>query len=562
MSAVQVTEVESGSPVQSSRTQWTWASPDAPLRINLSLQMISRLRADLERSLDQNSSENELGGVLLGRANRTPATLDILDYAVLPPAADSAGSYCLDIAQLDRLRRKRGELYVVGYFRTQPDGALHLRRPEVNIISDHFRGATDVVLLIRTIPPFRAGFLFWDGEAFVQFSVQDFPFDATALVQESPEPQKAAIKIDGMRDDPTIFPAITEPVVPLRTPVEATSAPRKTVPVHRNMVAAGIAAMGVIGLSLLFWNDPPWASRPRPKPASPEVVAHKVQAPVPPPLPVQAKGAPLNKKDARPPIPPGAKPVAVPPRGAAPLTAATAVKPPAPVARAVPPPATPTAPPLTPQPASSTSRSSTSAPAASSPVVFPPIAEPAPPPPSTPASAPVVSTTPAGAVKESPANPPTVAPALTLPTPPVPKEVAAPKKEDAAVTPAPPAPIVRPPTPSRYAGGWSYPLNNGLFHGSQPEIVEVTIQESNGRLTGSAYARFRVPNERPRSMRFQFSGPVRAGRTQAFNMETADGLKGTIELIPGPNPNLLELNFQTNPENGNGDSGNMILIKK
>jgi hypothetical protein len=63
-------------------------------------------------------------------------------------------------------------------------------------------------------------------------------------------------------------------------------------------------------------------------------------------------------------------------------------------------------------------------------------------------------------------------------------------------------------------------------------------------------------------MRFQFSGPVRAGRTQAFNMETADGLKGTIELIPGPNPNLLELNFQTNPENGNGDSGNMILIKK
>lgn len=269
MSAVQVTEVESGSPVQSSRTQWTWASPDAPIRINLSLQMISRLRADLEqRSRDQDSSENEIGGVLIGRANRTPATLDILDYAILPPAADSAANYCLDIAQLERLRRKRGEPYVVGYFRTQPDGALHLRRPEVSLISDHFRGATDVVLLIRTIPPFRAGFLFWDGEAFVQFSVQDFPFDATALVQESPQPKKATIKIDGMRDDPTVFPAITEPVAPLRTPVEATSAQRKTFPVHRNMVAAAIGVAGIVGLSMLFWSDPPWASRP--KPAVPE----------------------------------------------------------------------------------------------------------------------------------------------------------------------------------------------------------------------------------------------------------------------------------------------------
>jgi hypothetical protein len=101
-----------------------------------------------------------------------------------------------------------------------------------------------------------------------------------------------------------------------------------------------------------------------------------------------------------------------------------------------------------------------------------------------------------------------------------------------------------------------------MYHGNQPEIVEVTIQESNGRLTGSAYARFKVPNERPRTLRFQFSGQVRAGRSQALTMETVDGVKGTVELIPGPSPNLLELNFQTATENGNGESGNMILLKK
>ena len=79
-------------------------------------------------------------------------------------------------------------------------------------------------------------------------------------------------------------------------------------------------------------------------------------------------------------------------------------------------------------------------------------------------------------------------------------------------------------------------MNNGLYHGSEPEIVDVTIQETNGHLSGTAYARFRAPNEPARTLRFQFTGDVRAGRTQVFSLETVDGVKGSLELIPGTSP--------------------------
>jgi hypothetical protein len=43
---------------------------------------------------------------------------------------------------------------------------------------------------------------------------------------------------------------------------------------------------------------------------------------------------------------------------------------------------------------------------------------------------------------------------------------------------------------------------------------------------------------------------------------TGDGTPGTIELIPGPAFNLLEVNFQTDPQPNKIRLGNFILVKK
>lgn len=130
--------------------------------------------------------------------------------------------------------------------------------------------------------------------------------------------------------------------------------------------------------------------------------------------------------------------------------------------------------------------------------------------------------------------------------------------------PIPAPPTVTPVPLARYVGAWTYPPANGLYHGAQPEFFDVLVTEENGRATGSAFARFKLP---PGStgdpiLRFDFKGEFQASRRQVFNLVTADGAKGTIELIPGPAFNLLEVNFQTEPKPGKVRQADVVLVKK
>lgn len=147
----------------------------------------------------------------------------------------------------------------------------------------------------------------------------------------------------------------------------------------------------------------------------------------------------------------------------------------------------------------------------------------------------------------------------------------------AGVAAAPPAAAVAAPPPSasparalpalpllRYTGGWTYPTVNGLFHGAEPEFVDLVVHEENGRATGTFYGRFKLPRGSAGDpvLRFDFSGDFRAGRNQTFTLETGDGAKGTIELIPGNAFNLLEVNFQTEPKEGKIQRADVVLVKK
>ncbi len=138
---------------------------------------------------------------------------------------------------------------------------------------------------------------------------------------------------------------------------------------------------------------------------------------------------------------------------------------------------------------------------------------------------------------------------------------------------APPAvlnnPIPAPPTVTalplaRYVGAWTYPAENGMYHGTQPESFDVVVKEENGLATGTAFARFKLPpgSTGDPTLRFDFKGEFQTTRRQVFNLLTAEGTIGTIELIPGPAFNLLEVNFQTEAKAGKVRQADVVLVKK
>ncbi len=148
------------------------------------------------------------------------------------------------------------------------------------------------------------------------------------------------------------------------------------------------------------------------------------------------------------------------------------------------------------------------------------------------------------------AAPPTAAPAAA-PTPAAPSPAP-------SVVPVAPLPLVR------YTGAWTYPATGGLFHGSEPEFADLVVHENNGKADGTLFARFKLPagSSGDPVLRFDFSGEFRNTRDQVFTLQTSDGAHGTIELIPGPAFNLLEVNFQTDPRPGKVHQGNFVLVKK
>ncbi len=117
---------------------------------------------------------------------------------------------------------------------------------------------------------------------------------------------------------------------------------------------------------------------------------------------------------------------------------------------------------------------------------------------------------------------------------------------------------------ARYVGAWTYPTVGARYHGTQPESADLVVRDENGQASGTLTARFRLPpgsTDNP-VVRFDFGGAFGSSRTQRFAVTTASGVRGTLELIPGPASNLLEVNFNTGDQPGMIREGNFLLIKK
>ena len=108
----------------------------------------------------------------------------------------------------------------------------------------------------------------------------------------------------------------------------------------------------------------------------------------------------------------------------------------------------------------------------------------------------------------------------------------------------------------------------GHYHGMQPESADLVLREENGQASGKLTARFKLPpgsTDNP-EVHFDFAGAFGAARVQRFAITVASGATGTLELIPGPAFNLLEVNFnigdQTGGKPGTIRQGNFLLVKQ
>jgi hypothetical protein len=127
-----------------------------------------------------------------------------------------------------------------------------------------------------------------------------------------------------------------------------------------------------------------------------------------------------------------------------------------------------------------------------------------------------------------------------------------------------PRPSITPLPLVRYTGDWIFPQTGGLYHGAQPESIDLVVREDNGHCEGRMVARFKLPAGSPGdpNVRFDFKGDFKNTRAQTFALETSDGSQGTIDLIPGPAFNLLEVNVQIAANPGKIRQANAVLIKK
>jgi len=124
--------------------------------------------------------------------------------------------------------------------------------------------------------------------------------------------------------------------------------------------------------------------------------------------------------------------------------------------------------------------------------------------------------------------------------------------------PVPPVPLVR------YVGMWTYPTVGAHYHGPQPLSADLVVREENGQARGTLTARFKLPagsTDNP-VVRLEFAGAFGNSRAQRFMVTTSSGAMGTLELIPGPAFNLLEVNFNTGDKPGTIRQGNFLLIKQ
>ena len=170
---------------------YVWAFPGSPVRIHLSLSVVSKLREQLFTGFDPGSAK-EIGGLLLGKAQA--GRVDITDIRSFSATEDGYIAWSsADKVHLKSLLQKHQSDHslpsIVGYFRSDLRGGIRLSEEDLTLSRELFSDPEQVFLIIsgQASGTPTAGFFFWDrGSIFAEASFMQFPLDERLLATPRP----------------------------------------------------------------------------------------------------------------------------------------------------------------------------------------------------------------------------------------------------------------------------------------------------------------------------------------------------------------------------------------
>jgi hypothetical protein len=191
---------------------YTWAFPGGPIRIHLNLNVVERLSCEVKEGFESIPSQRrEIGGLLLGTTDLNTHRIEIKDFEPFPCGCRPDHRFALSDSDREMFAARksmvRGELNVVGYYRSHIAEDLSLREEDLSLARACFGDPANVFLLIKPSDcSLSAGFFFWDnGRIDSDFSYLEFPFDARQLAtaqkiseDSSPEGEKKRL-VRGLR---------------------------------------------------------------------------------------------------------------------------------------------------------------------------------------------------------------------------------------------------------------------------------------------------------------------------------------------------------------------------
>jgi hypothetical protein len=243
---------------------YSWSFPGAPVRIQLSLEVVARLGAEVQEAR-RPPNPVEVGGVLLGRTDpNQPSTIQIWEFQAVVCLHRKGGAY--ELCPECRLKLERvianasqqdSRLRVVGYYRSTLDDDLRLNDRDLSLVHKYFAEPSHVVLLIRPTeagPP-TAGFFFWDnGQLNADFTFLDFPFDAPQLAESPSRTARAEALVPSKPALITIDKASTQAAPVPTLPAASESAPARKFTAPWAVLAAALIFAAALLAYLMLSN--------------------------------------------------------------------------------------------------------------------------------------------------------------------------------------------------------------------------------------------------------------------------------------------------------------------
>jgi outer membrane biosynthesis protein TonB len=200
---------------------YVWKDPGDSIMIQVSLDLVERLAAVVQKGLGTGPRGNEIGGILLGRTLPDFGRAVLIEDFELAPCEHLRGpSYTLspkDRRLLDTRLAHRRPRQVVGYFRSHTRPGMYLDQEDFAVFSHYFPDPSQVFLLVSpaTEGPAIGGFFFWeDNDINRRSTYREFPFDCARLATgDFPHAGGQPVAAPDPRPAPVLVPRVL--VVPV-----------------------------------------------------------------------------------------------------------------------------------------------------------------------------------------------------------------------------------------------------------------------------------------------------------------------------------------------------------